>query len=277
MSSQGFAPQILPPWVRSLAAGIPQAPPGEDPLPPAPPGTVFALTAEGGWAVPPQRFELLFGRDEVNVNIPIGVNDQRISRIHGRLICHGSEWTVRNEGMLPMLFPGDSMLLKGQERLLADTYTPVFIGDLGRRLHAMEIRMVDFARDDTDCACGDETVAPATHPLSTTERLVLTALAHRYLLGLPRPQPAAWKQVAADMNRLPGDRQWNDRTVARVVAGVRERLSKPEYPQPVPGLLRDEVLGEPLGNALNDNLVRALLQNATLTPADLQRFGEYDD
>lgn len=169
------------------------------------------------------------------------------------------------------------MLLKGQERLVEDAYTPVFIGDLGRRVHSMEIRLVDYRRDKAGCDSGDETVAPMAHPLSQTERLVLTALARRYLLGLPGAQPAAWKQVATDMNQLPSNREWNEKNVARVVAGVRERLSKPDYPRPVPGLLRDEVLGEPLGNALNDNLIRALLQNATLTPADLHLFVDADD
>lgn len=171
-----------------------------------------------------------------------------------------------------MLFPGDSMLLEGQERLIEDAYTPVFIGDLGRRMHSLEIRVVGGRRVTPACDSDDETVAPVGHPLSDTERLVLTALARVYLLGLPRALPASWKRVTEDMNALPGDRTWSEKSVARVVAGVRERLSRPDYSRPVPGLLREEVFGEPLGNALNDNLIRALLQSATLTPTDLKRF-----
>nr|BFF25563.1 hypothetical protein GCM10025732_35280 [Glycomyces mayteni] len=68
---------------------------------------------------------------------------------------------------------------------------------------------------------------------------------------------------------LAGERSWSEGTAARVVSGVRERLSSAEYRPRVAGLLRDEVLGEPLGNALNDNLIRALLQSATLDPGDL--------
>jgi hypothetical protein len=84
----------------------------------------------------------------------------------------------------------------------------------------------------------------------------------------------SWKRVAEDMEGLPGpkDREWNERTAARVVAGVRERLSAPGYKHRVYGLRRSEVFGEPLGNALNDNLIRALLQSTTLTPGDIEPF-----
>jgi hypothetical protein len=36
----------------------------------------------------------------------------------------------------------------------------------------------------------------------------------------------------------------------------------------VPGLTREEV-GEPVGNALNDNLIRELVLSTTLVPPDL--------
>ncbi|MDN3239702.1 hypothetical protein [Glycomyces tritici] len=275
MSTTAFPPQILPRWVRSLAAGVPEAPEGADPLPPAPPGTVFALSAEVGWAVPPRPFEILFGRDEANVNIPLGVKDKHISRIHGRLVCHGREWTMRNEGRLPMLFPGDAMLLSGQERPIQDAYTPVYIGDLSEAVHCLEIRLIGGRRAPGDVRTDDETVPPLEHPLGRVERLVLASLAQRYLQGLPRPQPVAWRQVADDMRRSPlaSERNWNEGTAARIVAGVRERLSHPDYRPRVEGLLRDEALGEPLGNALNDNLIRALLQSTTLVPEDLERLG----
>ncbi|PRY59655.1 FHA domain-containing protein [Glycomyces artemisiae] len=272
MSTPVFPPQILPPWVRSLAAGVPEAPDdATEPLPPAPLGTVYALGEDVGWVVPPRPFELLFGRDEANVNIPMGVKDKRISRIHGRLICHGAEWTMRNEGRLPMLLPGDTMLLAGQERLIEHSYTPVYIGDISEAVHCLEIRLIGGKRTPDDGAADDETAVPGRHELSPVERLVLTSLAQRYLRGLPRPQPVSWRQVADDMRRtaFAHDRSWSEGTAARVVAAVRERLSSPEYRPRVAGLLRDEVLGEPLGNALNDNLIRALLQSATLDPGDL--------
>ncbi|MQM26286.1 FHA domain-containing protein [Glycomyces albidus] len=278
MNTSAFPPLILPPWVRSLAAGVPEAPENAVPLPPAPLGTVFALGEEVGWAVPPRPFELLFGRDEDNVNIPLGVKDKRISRVHGRLVCHGSEWTIRNEGRLPMLLPGDSMLLSGHERVIEHSYMPVYIGDLSEAVHCLEIRLIGGKRTPDDGAADDETAVPGKHDLSEIERLVLTSLAQRYLRGLPRPQPVSWRQVADDMrrSRFAADRNWNEGTAARVVAGVRERLSHPEYRPRVAGLLRDEVFGEPLGNALNDNLIRALLQSTTLDPEDLRRLDADD-
>jgi hypothetical protein len=235
------------------------------------------LGSDGGWAVPPRDSEeLAFGRDPSAVELPLGVNDSHISRLHGRLVCHGREWTMRNEGRLPMLFPGDAMLLQGQERLVEDAYTPVFIGDLGRRVHSLEIRLVGGRRDRTDCDPDDETVVPVQHELSPVEKLVLTVLAQRYLVGTKHPQPVAWKQVADDMNqtgRFRRDgRRWDEKSTARTVETVRKRLSDPAYPRTVPGLLRDDALGEPLGNALNENLIRALLQSATLVPSDLRAF-----
>lgn len=49
-----------------------------------------------------------------------------------------------------------------------------------------------------------------------------------------------------------------------MVAAIRARLSR----EGVPGLVREEV-GEPVGNALNDNLMRELVLSTTLVPPDL--------
>ena len=47
---------------------------------------------------------------------------------------------------------------------------------------------------------------------------------------------------------------------------------------PVPGILRDDGVGEPVGNVLNHNLIRALLKNTTLLPNDLDLLHlEYDE
>lgn len=279
MPEQAFFPRVLPPWVRSLAAGVPAPPKEEDPLPVPPLGTVFALSSHLGWAVPPRPFELTFGRDEENVNIPLGVGDRRISRCQGRLMCHGNEWTIRNEGRLPMLFPGDALLLQGQERLVEDAYTPVYIGNPRDEVHFLEVRVIGGRRPDGEATPEDETAVPVVHKLSRVERLVIASLAQRYLRGVAYPQPVSWKRVAEDMDRLPGpkDREWNERTTARVVATVRERLSAPDYRHRVYGLRRSEVFGEPLGNALNDNLIRALLQSTTLTPGDIEPFDRAEE
>jgi hypothetical protein len=54
-----------------------------------------------------------------------------------------------------------------------------------------------------------------------------------------------------------------------MVADVRARLAA----QGVSGLLREEV-GEPVGNALNDKLLRELVLSTTLVPADLALLHE---
>ncbi len=40
------------------------------------------------------------------------------------------------------------------------------------------------------------------------------------------------------------------------------------------GIVKEPGMVEPLGNTLNDNLIRALLRNATLVPEDLYVLGE---
>jgi hypothetical protein len=57
--------------------------------------------------------------------------------------------------------------------------------------------------------------------------------------------------------------------VEHLVAGVRNRLSRAG----VPALTREEV-GEPVGNALNDNLFTELLLSTTLVPADVDVLDE---
>jgi len=57
---------------------------------------------------------------------------------------------------------------------------------------------------------------------------------------------------------------WSAKRVEHVVADVRARLSA----RGVHGLVREEV-GEPVGNALNDNLLRELVLSTTLVPTDL--------
>jgi hypothetical protein len=277
VTAKGFVPQVLPGWVRSLAGGVPQPPPGAEPLPPAPPGTIFVLGVDGGYAVPPQRFTLLFGRAEADVHVPIGVDDSRISRRQGRLTCEGTEWWMQNEGQLPIQLPGGGMLLSGQHMVLESGYTPLFLGDLRHRVHSLEVRVVSAAPGDPAAGPDSPTTPPDLHELSEVERLVLTALAQRYLRGEWRPQPMSWNLVARDLNRLPDGGGWNPHRAANVVGRVRERLSHPGYHNRIAGITRDDGYGEPLGNALNHNLIQALLQSTTLSPSDLALLGDFDD
>jgi hypothetical protein len=256
-----FRPQLLPADTRSLAEGVP----------PAPAGTIFALAADGGFAVPPRKFTLHFGRETDDVHVPIGVNDPHVSRLHGVLKCDGREWWVRNEGKLPIQLPG-AMLLAGNELPVEPGYTPMFIGVAKRRVHLLEVHVVGPRIADHSHEPHSGTKSPDLHDLNLKERLVLTALAQRYLRQERYPQPVSWRQAADDLNRRQDGTHWTPTSVAHIVGAVRRRLAEP--PDPVPGIRVEDGVGEPVGNTLNHNLIQALLLSTTLMPSDLYLLGD---
>lgn len=256
--------RLLDESTRSLAAGVP----------PSPPGTLYVLGSAGGVAATPRRnFAVLFGRGYPDVHVSVGDGDEHVSRCHGRLICDGSQWWIRNEGRLPIRMPRATLLLSEQEAPLPGGYSPLFIRSRPRREHLVEVRIVG-SRSPADRGVGslEETVAPRLWTLSDQERLVLTALAQRYLRQEVYPQPHAWRQVSDELNELAGAPEWNPHRAANVVGAVRERLSAAG----VKGLTREEV-GEPVGNTLNHNLIHELLETTTLTPPDLRQLNHPDD
>ena len=70
--------------------------------------------------------------------------------------------------------------------------------------------------------------------------------------------------AAAQLAELRPAAGWTRKRVEHLVVGVRNRLSA----DGVAGLTRAEI-GEPVGNALNHNLLRELLLSTTLVPPDL--------
>ncbi|MGQ0838163.1 hypothetical protein [Actinokineospora sp.] len=110
----------------------------------------------------------------------------------------------------------------------------------------------------------DLTQPPKTWRLTPDERLVLVAMGQRYLLHEARPQPLSRQQTAELLAELQPHSTWTHRRVEHMVIDVRARLSTGG----VYGLVREEV-GEPVGNALNDNLFRELVLSTTLVPPDL--------
>ena len=92
-----------------------------------------------------------------------------------------------------------------------------------------------------------------------------TRLAQRYLLHSPHPQPVVWADVVAELKHVRPDVNWTEPMVQGRVLGVRKRLRAVG----VEGLHSDEV-EPPIGNALNHNLIIALLAKAVLTPQDLR-------
>jgi hypothetical protein len=257
-----FPPQILPP-------GSPA-----DRVPAAPPGTIFVLGPEGGYAVPASRYTLLFGRDREDVHVAVGVDDPTVSRRHGVFTCTGpaGEWWLRNTGRLPIELPDGALMLAGHKRIIEPGYTPLVINSSKQRSHLVEVRLVDAQDRRPRAATREATVDPETvYELSPQERLVLTALAKRYLEGDDAyPLPLTWEETAKVVNASSyTTKRWTNRTAANTVEDVRERLHR----RGIRGLIRDEV-GEPVGSTLSVNLIRELLKTATLSAQDLLLLGE---
>ena len=234
-------------------------------LPPAEPGTLFALGSAGGIRVAPDaRFEIVFGRNAPDVHVCVGADDPHVSRRHGTISRSHRHWVLTNLGRLPIRFPNSRLVLSGDRVELPPAYTPLFI--VGpKREHLLEVRVaagpvVSAATVDPH---GDETPDPQAWPLSPVERLVLTCLSQRYLRQEPAPQPLTWAQVAHDLGHLQPAQQWTGKRAAHIVTNVRKRLSAT-----VPGL-REEEIPPPVGNALNQNLILELLVTTTITKADL--------
>lgn len=264
MSHKGFPPQVLPPG----------SPAGN--APPAPPGTIFVHGPEGGYAVPPRRYTLLFGRDREDVHVPVGVEDPTVSRRHGVFTCTGpdGDWWLRNTGKLPIELPDGALMLTGHTRAIEPGYTPLVINCSKRRSHLVEVRLIDEADRRPRSTAKAETTDPETvYELSPQERLVLTALAKSYLEGHERyPQPVTWKDTARLVNASPhATKTWTQKSVANTAEDVRDRLRH----RGVRGLLRDEV-GTNVGATLSANLIRELLKTATLSAQDLELLGDRD-
>ena len=257
----GFPPQVVP-----LGSE-----------PPAPPGAIVVMGAESGFAVPARRFTLLFGRDRDDVHVPVGVNDSAVSRKHGVFTCTGEsgEWWLRNTGRLPIELPGGALMLTGHERRVEPGHTPLVISSSTYSSYLLDVHVVGYGGPQPAGTTGATTVDPQTvYELSPSERLVITALAVRYLQGHDRhPVPLSWKQAERIANRsLHSAKDWTERMVANAVAAVRQRLHD-RYG--VPGLTSEEV-GAPVGTTLTHNLIVELLRTTTLTPQDLTLLSDLD-
>jgi hypothetical protein len=249
---------LLPREVGSLAATVP----------PGAPGTLFVLGDNGGMTVAPDAdFPVVFGRNEPDVHVCVGANDQHISRQHGTITREHAQWMLHNLGKLPIRLPGGRLVLKGDRAELPAGYTPLFIVAPDQE-HLLEVRVAAHRAPAPPAGYAAETRSRTIWTLSAGERLVLVCLAQRYLRGDPMPQPLAWEQVAGELHELHPQDKWTWRKAAHIVAGVRKRLSTT-----VSGLLEHEV-PPPVGNALNHNLVMELITTTTISRADLLLLGD---
>jgi hypothetical protein len=262
--------QRIEPDVRLLDAGGASLAAG---VPPSAPGTLYFRSAAGGIVVAPHRdFTVVFGRDEPNVHVAVGVGDRFMSREHGRVRREDGRWILTNDGRLPLQLPGSVHLLKGGSTRVAPGYTPITVKHRHGPLHVIEAFVVPAATGSPhSVGNADSTSTGEPWSLQPTERLALIVLARRYLRHERFAQPLAWGQAAEDLVTVTGDATWNARRVERLVEKVRRRLSA----EGVPGLTREEV-GEPVGNALNHNLITELLLSTTLVPPDLTEIAVLD-
>jgi hypothetical protein len=251
---------LLPKDIGSLSRG----------LPPAQPGSLFVLGPYGGMSVAPDaNFSLLFGRNEPEVHVAVGVDDTSVSRQQGLITRESSRWVLSNIGRLPIRFPGSRLVLSGQQAELQVAYTPLFIVGPTQE-HLLEVRVAAYAPPPGPGARPEaETDSPESPwELDPIERLVLVCLSQRYLRQDPLPQPLTWAQVADELSHLRPGEHWTAKRTAHIVTKVRERLSRK-----LPGLSGKD-LPPPLGNTLNHNLITELLVTGTIGISDLPLLDE---
>jgi pSer/pThr/pTyr-binding forkhead associated (FHA) protein len=253
--------RVLPKDQTTLQYGVPSAAPG----------TIYVLTVAGGLVVDPSEGKvILFGRNRPEVNVCVGEDDQRVSRQHGRLNYEAGRWWVTTLGRLPIRFPKSHLLFPDEDSIpLAAGYTPLFVQGASGREHLLEVYVTGDDGTRPVRRHQESTQPPRVWELSADEKLGLTVVGQRYLLHDPHPLPLSWRQSADQLAELQPDAGWTAKRVEHLVGGVRSRISRGG----VPGLTREEV-GEPVGNALNDNLFRELLFSTTLVPRDLDVLDE---
>lgn len=247
---------LLPKGHDSLSQGVPRAVAG----------AVHALALGGGYAVGPREGrKVYFGRNSFDVHVCVGENDQQVSRRHGELTHHHGRWWLRNTGRRPLRLPRSKWLFADEDAIpLAEGYTPLYVPGSHDREHLLEVFVNGPNGNQPRSRPGDITDPPRPYSLSPEEQLMLVVLGQHYLLHEPNPKPLTWKEAALQLALLQKNAGWTPKKVEHRVGAVRDRLSR----RGVPYLTREEV-GEPVGNSLNDNLLRELVRSTTLTPKDL--------
>jgi hypothetical protein len=228
-------------------------------------GTLTAQAVTGSIVVDPGEGRTVrFGRNSGAVDLCVGGDDDQVSRQHGLLVCRRGTWWLSNTGRGPIELPKSQWLRPSEDPVpLQVGYTTLFVLGSRSRDHLLEL-YVSGADGGPPRSRHRAVTRPARiWELGSRERLVLVALGQRYLLNEPSPQPQTRLQVAELLNELQ-EAKWTEKRVERVIKKVRRRLSG----HGIPGLMREEV-GEPVGNALSDNLLKELVRSTTLGPDDL--------
>jgi hypothetical protein len=185
----------------------------------------------------------------------------RCSQVASSLLPAGTGSLAR--GLPPA--PQGTLFALGERGSISVSAAARFTRTEPGREHLLEVRIAGSS-PKLSTACHDQTTqSPAIWELSERERLVLVVLGQRYLPHEAHPAPLSWSQVAEQLAELQPQVGWTAKSAEHVVGAVRRRLARRE----VRGLTRDEV-GEPVGNALNHNLLLELLLSTTLVPPDLR-------
>ncbi|TDD54456.1 FHA domain-containing protein [Kribbella antibiotica] len=231
------------------------------------PGALSVLTVSENLVVPPgPDAELSFGRNRLAVDLCVGENDVRISRLHGTITYRDGHWWLRNHGRLPIRVSTGVLLHTGSEPLpLANGYTTIFLRGNRQREHLLEVLISDGEDRAAQPRPNQLTLPPKRWRLTPEEHLTLTVLAQRYLAYDLQPLPLTRSQAAAELAELRPQETWTAKRVEHIVSRLRQRLSDAG----VSGLRRDEV-GEPVGLTLTVNLIWELVQSTTLVPMDLE-------
>jgi hypothetical protein len=229
-------------------------------------GAVHALALGGGYSVGPSEGRIVyFGRNRPLVHVCIGEDDQQVSRRQGELTHRRGQWWLRNTGRRPIRLPRSQWLFAEEGAIpLAEGYTPLHVPGSRDREHLLEIYVTGPDAERPRTRHSDDTDPPRPHALTQDEQLMLVVLGQHYLLREANPKPLTWKEAAAQLAELQPEAGWSPKRIEHRVSAIRDRLSR----RGVPNLTREEV-GEPVGNTLNDNLLRELVRSTALTPKDL--------
>ena len=206
-----------------------------------------------------------FGRNPEEVDVCAGGEDEHVSRRLGLLVCRRGTWWLSNIGKSLIELPQEQWLRPRDEAipLQAGDTTLFAIGTAGRR-HVVELHISGTDDDAPPARHRADTRQGPKWDLSPQERLVLAALGQRHLTNAPDPQPLGRVQVAELLNDIEQTDAWDVKRVDRVVKNVRERLAARGVPR-----LRRKEIEEPIGNALNNNLLKELVRTMSLVPEDL--------
>jgi hypothetical protein len=232
------------------------------------PGAISVRSVSGSATAAPADGPVLFGRNRGAVQVCVGEDDLDVSREHGVLTHKSGAWWVTNLGQTPIRLPKSRMLHPKTEPIpLAAGYTSLFLHGSRRREHLLELYVAGPEGGRLPLLPTAVTRPPRTWQLSEEERLILVVMGQKYLLNELHPQPLPYQVVAGQLAELSPVKRAAS-TIETMVRKVRLQLSEAG----VTGLLREEV-DEPVGNALNDNLLKELVWSTTLGPSDLDLLG----